>query len=65
MNQIFITNSHFYYLCTLCSKTDLHKVLSLVNLLPMLEEGQESTYDTGIMLELLVLYAANKYSLLA
>jgi len=40
-------------------------VLSLVNLLPMLEEGQESTYDTGIMLELLVLYAANKYSLLA
>ncbi|XP_060606233.1 RNA helicase aquarius-like [Ruditapes philippinarum] len=44
------------------STSDLHKLLGHLNMLPMLEEGQESTKDREFLLELLVSHHEKKKS---
>lgn len=52
--QNFVANPHLVYVIFLCSPNSLHRVASYLCLLPELPEGQDTTYEKKVILELLV-----------
>lgn len=52
--QIISADQLLVYLIFLCSPNSLHRVASYLCLLPELPEGQDTTYEKKVLLELLV-----------
>lgn len=55
--QIMLVYQLLVYLLSRCSPNSLHRVASYLCLLPELPEGQDTTYEKEVLLELLVGYS--------